>query len=63
MALSRKTGAGALKLPAPAILGLRPDGKKEIRRPAKAESAVERFFEDLYVRRPTGEGPEMVDGG
>ena len=67
--LSRKTGAGALKRPVLVVLGLRPDGKKEIvdYRLAKAESAVEweRFLDDLYARGLTGEGMEMicVDGG
>ena len=67
--LSRKTGAGALKRPVPVVLGLRPDGKKEIidYRLARAESAAEweRFLDDLYARGLTGEGLEMicVDGG
>ena len=41
--LSRKTGAGALKRPVLVVLGLRPDGRKEIvdYRLAKAESAAE----------------------
>ena len=67
--LSRKTGAGALKRPVPVVLGLRPDGRKEIvdYRLARAESAAEweRFLDDLYARGLTGEGLEMicVDGG
>ena len=67
--LSRKTGASALKRPVPVVLGLRPDGRKEIvdYRLAKAESAAEweRFLDDLYARGLTGEGLEMicVDGG
>ena len=67
--LSRKTGAGALKRPALVVLGLRPDGRKEIvdYRLARAESAAEweRFLDDLYARGLTGEGLEMicVDGG
>ena len=67
--LSRKTGAGALKRPVLVVLGLRPDGKKEIidYRLARAESAAEweRFLDDLYARGLTGEGLEMicVDGG
>ena len=67
--LSRKTGAGALKRPVLVVLGLRPDGRKEIvdYRLAKAESAAEweRFLDDLYARGLTGEGLEMicVDGG
>ena len=41
--LSRKTGAGVLKRPVLVVLGLRPDGKKEIidYRLARAESAAE----------------------
>ena len=67
--LSRKTGAGALKRPVLVVLGLRPDGRKEIvdYRLARAESAAEweRFLDDLYARGLTGEGLEMicVDGG
>ena len=65
--LSRKAGASALKRPVPVVLGLRPDGKKEIvdYRLARAESAAERFLDDLYARGLTGEGLEMicVDGG
>ena len=67
--LSRKTGAGALKRPVLVVLGLRPDGRKEIvdYRLARAESAAEweRFLDDLYARDLTGEGLEMicVDGG
>ena len=67
--LSRKTGAGALKRPVLVVLGLRPDGKKEIvdYRLARAESAAEweRFLDDLYARGLTGEGLETicVDGG
>ena len=50
--LSRKTGAGTLKRPVLVVLGLRPDGKKEIvdYRLARAESAAERFLDDLYAR-------------
>ena len=67
--LSRKTGAGALKRPVLVVLGLRPDGRKEIvdYRLARAESAAEweRFLDDLYARGLTGEGLETicVDGG
>ena len=67
--LSRKTDAGALKRPVLVVLGLRPDGRKEIvdYRLARAESAAEweRFLDDLYARGLTGEGLEMicVDGG
>ena len=67
--LSRKTGAGALKRPVLVVLGLRPDGRKEIvdYRLARAGSAAEweRFLDDLYARGLTGEGLETicVDGG
>ena len=51
--LSRKTGAGALKRPVLVVLGLRPDGRKEIvdYRLARAESAAEweRFLDDLLT--------------
>ena len=58
VALSRKTGTGALKRPVPVVLGLRPDGKKEIvdYRLARAGSAAERFHDDLYARGLTREG-------
>ena len=67
--LSRKTGAGALKRPVLVVLGLRPDGKKEIIdfRLAASESAAEweRLLTDLFGRGLTGEGLDMicVDGG
>jgi transposase-like protein len=67
--LARKTGAGALRRPVLVVLGLRPDGKKEIIdfRLAGSESAAEweHFLTDLYRRGLTGEGLEMicVDGG
>ena len=65
--LSRKTRAGALKIPALVVPGLRPDGRKEIvdHRLAKAGSVAEweRFLDN--ARGLTCEGPEMirVDGG
>jgi transposase-like protein len=67
--LKRKTGAGALARPVLVVLGLRPDGKKEVIdfRLATAESAVqwEHFLGDLIRRGLTGERLEMlcVDGG
>ncbi len=67
--LSRKTGAGALKRPVLVVLGLRPDGKKEIIdfRLATAESAAqwELFLTDLFRRGLEGRRCEMicVDGG
>lgn len=67
--LARKTGAGALRRPVLVVLGLRPDGKKEIIdfRLATSESAAEweKFLTDLYRRGLTGEGIDMIcaDGG
>ena len=67
--LGRKTGAGALKRPAPVALGLCPDGKKEVIdfRLARSESAAEWecFLDRLHRRGPTGDSLEMicVDGG
>ena len=67
--LARKTGAGALRRPVLAALGLRPDGKKEIIdfHLAASESAAEweKFLTDLYRHGLTGEGLDMVcvDGG
>lgn len=67
--LARRTGAGALRRPVLVVLGLRPDGKKEIIdfRLAASESAAEweRFLGDLIRRGLSGDGLEMicVDGG
>lgn len=67
--LSRKTGAGAVKRPVLVVLGLLPDGRKEIIdfRLAGSESAAEWqiFLDDLYRRGLTGEALDMicVDGG
>jgi putative transposase len=67
--LSRKSGAGALRRPVLVVLGIRPDGKKEIVdfRFAPGESALawEAFFNDLYRRGLKGEGVELIvtDGG
>ena len=67
--LSRKSGVGALRRPVLVVLGIRPDGKKEIIdfRLAPGESALawEAFFNDLYRRGLTGEGVELIvtDGG
>ena len=62
--LGRKTGAGALKRPAPVALGLRPDGKKEVIdfRLARSGSAAEweRFLDCLHRRGLTGDSPEMI---
>jgi putative transposase len=67
--LSRKTGAGAVKRPVLTVLGLRPDGKKEVIdwRLAASESEVEweAFMTDLYRRGLTETQLEIiaVDGG
>jgi putative transposase len=67
--LSRKSGAGPLRRPVLVVLGIRPDGKKEIIdfRLAPGESALawEAFFNDLYRRGLKGEGVELIvtDGG
>jgi transposase-like protein len=67
--LSRKSGVGALRRPVLVVLGIRPDGKKEIIdfRLAPGESALawEAFFNDLYRRGLKGEGVELIvtDGG
>jgi len=67
--LSRKSGAGALRRPVLVVLGIRPDGKKEIIdfRLAHGESqtAWEAFLNDLYRRGVKGENTKLVvtDGG
>jgi len=77
--LARKTGPtgqarglkahGAIRRPVLVVLGLRPDGKKEVIdfRLAASESAAEweRFLTDLFRRGLEGDGLEMicVDGG
>jgi len=67
--LSRKTGAGALRRPVLVVLGIRPDGKKEIidfrLAPGESASAWEAFFNDLYRRGLKGDGVQLVltDGG
>lgn len=67
--LSRKTGMGPVRRPVLVVLGIRPDGKKEVIdfRLALSESAAEwdTFLADLTRRGLTGEGVEVisVDGG
>lgn len=67
--LSRKTGVGALRRPVLVVLGIRPDGRKEIidYRLAQSESGVEweAFLNDLYRRGLEGKLLELiaVDGG
>lgn len=67
--LCRKSGAGALRRPVLVLLGIRPDGKKEIIdfRLAHGESqgAWEAFLNDLYSRGLKGDHTQLVvtDGG
>jgi transposase-like protein len=67
--MSRRTGAGAVKRPVLVVLGIRPDGKKEIIdfRLARAESEAEweRFLTGLFRRGLEGKHLEMIvtDGG
>ena len=67
--LSRKTGAGAIRRPVLVVLGILPDGKKEVIdfRLAQGESqnAWEVFLNDLYRCGLAGAKAEMVvcDGG
>lgn len=67
--LSRKTGAGAQKRPVLVVLGILPDGRKEIIDYALAASESEpewrRFLEDLYRRGLQGKALKLivVDGG
>ena len=67
--LSRKSGAGARRRPVLVVLGIRPDGKKEIidfwLAPGESALAWEAFFNDLYRRGLKGEGVELIvtDGG
>jgi transposase-like protein len=67
--LSRKTGMGPLRRPVLVVLGIRPDGKKEVIdfHLATSESgpAWEHFLTDLAKRGLTGTGVEVisVDGG
>jgi transposase-like protein len=67
--LSRKTGAGALKRPVLVVLGLLPDGRKEVidfrLAGSESEPEWEQFLTDLIRRGLTGEGVELiaVDGG
>jgi transposase-like protein len=67
--MARKTGAGAIRRPVLVVLGIRPDGKKEIIdfRLAHGESTIawEAFLNDLYERGLSGEGVKLIvaDGG
>jgi transposase-like protein len=62
--LSRKTGVGALKRPVLVVLGITPDGRKEILdyQFARAESreAWEGFLSNLYDRGLTGQGLKQI---
>lgn len=67
--LSRKSGAGAIRRPVLVVLGIRPDGKKEIidfrLAPGESQEAWEAFLNDLYNRGLQGENTELIvtDGG
>jgi transposase-like protein len=67
--LSRKSGAGALRRPVLVVLGIRPNGKKEIidfrLAPGESQEAWEAFLNDLYNRGVKGESTKMIvtDGG
>ena len=67
--LSRKTGAGAQKRPVLVVLGILPNGRKEVidflLAPAESQVAWEGFLNDLYRRGLTGDGVEQIttDGG
>lgn len=67
--LKRKTGAGSIRRPVLVVLGIRPDGKREVIdfRLALGESqnAWEAFLNDLYQRGLSGKTAELVvsDGG
>lgn len=67
--LARKTGAGSLRRPVLVVLGLLPDGKREVIDwcLAKSESQAEweRFLVSLYRRGLEGRGVKIVgtDGG
>jgi putative transposase len=67
--LSRKTGVGAQKRPVLVVLGILPNGRKEVidflLAPAESQVAREGFLNDLYRRGLTGEGVEQItiDGG
>ena len=66
---ARRTGAGAVRRPMLVVLGILPDGRKEVIdfQPAGGESAAEweRLLTSLHRRGLTGEGLEMIcaDGG
>jgi transposase-like protein len=67
--LARKTGAGALRRPVLVVLGIRPDGRREVIdwRLAQSESEAEwqQFLTSLMQRGLTGAGVKIVgtDGG
>jgi transposase-like protein len=62
--LSRKSGKGALRRPVLVVLGIRPDGKKEIidflLARSEGRDAWEGFLNDLYQRGLTGEGVQLI---
>ena len=69
VALSRKTGAGAIRRPVLVVLGVLHNGRKEVidfrLAAGESQAAWEVFLNDLYQRGLTGENTELVvsDGG
>ena len=67
--LKRKTGAGSVKRVVLVVLGITPEGRKEVIdfsiAPGESQDAWESFLTDLYKRGLTEEGLELIvtDGG
>jgi transposase-like protein len=67
--LARKTGMGVLRRPVLVVLGVLPDGRKEVidfrQAPAESQAAWEAFLNDLYQRGLTGRNAKLAvsDGG
>lgn len=67
--LARKTGMGALRRPVLVVLGVLPDGRKEVidfrQAPAESQAAWEAFLNDLYRRGLHGKNAKLAvsDGG
>lgn len=62
--LSRKTGKGAQRRPVLTVLGILPDGRKEIidylLASSEGQAAWEGLLNDLYQRGLTGEGVQLI---
>lgn len=62
--LSQKTGAGAQRRPVLVVLGIRPNGRKEVidflQSSGESQTAWEGLLNDLYRRGLTGEGVELI---